>query len=167
MAVAYGGLDAAARRAAIEARITAARVVELFDDDGDGLVAAGDLATLATIMGDADDIVTGLLINKGFNEEQLEILALDRQVIRAWAGIAAQLAGERKPEWLDEQGHGPFDAFGVRARAELKALARGEIRSVQEGVAGLNSALSGSVDTHPFEFSPDPSIPGDRGRGSF
>lgn len=159
--VTYGG------REALEARITGQRVIELFDDDGDGLVEDGDLTTLETVMGDADDIVTGLLVRKGFSEAQLEILAEDRQVIRAWAGIAAQLAGERKPEWLDDAGHGPFEAFGVRAREELKALARGEIRSVQESVAGANASLSGSVDEHPFEFAPDPNIPGDRGRGSF
>lgn len=165
--VSYGGSTTSERRAAFEARITAQRIVELFDDDGDGLVEGTDLATLVTIMGDADDIVTGILFKKGFGEQQLEILALDRQVIRAWAGIAAQLAGERKPEWLDDSGHGPFDAFGVRGREELGRLARGEIRSIQETVSGPNSALSGSVDDHVFEFAPDPSIPGDRGRGSF
>ena len=163
----YGGASTSLRRRALEERITASRVIEMFDDDQDGLVAGADLVTLETIMGDADDIVTGLLIKKGFSEEQLEILALDRQVIRAWSGIVAQLAGERKPEWLDESGRGPFDAFGIRARAELTALARGDIRSVQESVAGSNAALSGSVDSHPFEFAPDPDIPGDRGRGSF
>jgi hypothetical protein len=166
--VAYGGATTEDRRAALEARITGQRVIELFDDDGDGLVEGTDLDNLATVMGDADDIVTGLLIKKGFSTvEQLELIALDRQVTRAWAGIAAQLAGERKPEWLDDAGHGPFEAFGVRGREELRALARGEVRSVQETVAGVNAALSGSVGEHAFEFAPDPNIPGDRGRGSF
>ena len=165
--VAYGGSTTEERRLALAQRITAARVVEMFDDDGDELVAGADLATLETVMGDADDIVTGLLIKKGFSADQLEILARDRQVVRAWSGIVAQLAGERKPEWLDESGKGVFEAFGVRGREELKALARGEIRSVQEDVTGSNSALSGGVDRHAFEFAPDPDIPGDRGRGSF
>lgn len=165
--VAYGGATTDLRRKALEDRITPERLIQLFDDDGDGLVAGEDLATLETILGDADDIVTGLLIKKGWSEQQLEFLALDRQVIRAWSGIAAQLAGERKPEWIDESGHGPYDAFGVRAREELRALARGDIRSVQESTAGVNAALSGSVDQHVFEFAPDPNIPGDRGKGSF
>lgn len=165
--VAYGGTTIDERRLALESRITAQALLELFDDDGDGLVEDGDLATLETIMGDADDIVTGLLIKKGWSEEGLELLALDRQVIRCWSGIAAQLAGERKPVWLDESGRGRFDAFGVRAREELGRLARGEVRSVQEKVAGVNTSLSGSVGAHVFEFNPDPSIPGDRGRGSF
>lgn len=165
--VAYGGDTTELRRKALEERITAQRIIELFDDDGDGLVAGDDLATLETIMGDADDIVTGLLIKKGFNEQQLEILALDRQVIRAWSSIAAQLAGERKPEWIDESGRGPYDAFGIRGREELRALARGDVRSVQETLAGANAVLSGSVDQHVFEFAPDPTVPGDRGKGSF
>lgn len=165
--VQYGGSTTTERRQAIEQRITAERLVELFDDDGDGLVADADLATLETIMGDADDIVTGILIRKGWSAEGLEHIALDRQVVRNWAGIAAQLAGERKPEWLDESGRGPFDAFGIRAREELGRLARGEVRSVQEALAGPPLSLGSEVGDHPFEFAPDPRIPGDRGRGSF
>ncbi len=165
--VAYGGSSTSERRAALEQRITARGLLEMFDDDGDGSVAGDDLATLETVMGDADDIVTGLLIKKGFTEEQLELLKVDRQVIRAWAGIAAQLAGERKPEWLDANGRGRFDAFGIRSREELGRLARGEIRSVQESVAGPTTVTSGSIDTHRFEFAPDPNIPGDRGKGGF
>jgi hypothetical protein len=141
--------------------------VELFDDDGDGLVEDADLATLETIMADADDIVTGILIRKGWSVEGLEHIALDRQVVRAWSGIVAQLAGERKPEWLDESGRGPFDAFGVNGRAELGRLARGEIRSVKEAEAGAHLSMGGEVGDHVFEFAPDPRIPGDRGRGSF
>lgn len=165
--VQYGGATTADRRKAVEDRVTASRLVELFDDDGDGLVEDADLATLETIMGDADDIVTGILIRKGWSAEGLEFVALDRQVVRSWAGIVAQLAGERKPEWLDESGRGPFDAFGIRAREELGRLARGETRSVKEDQAGPNLSAGGDVGDYPFEFAPDPRIPGDRGRGSF
>jgi hypothetical protein len=165
MAVTFG------TRADLEARIGAARVVQLFDDDGDGLVEGADLATLQQTLGDADDVVTGLLLNKGFTLEQLEILKGDRQVLRAWAGIAAQLAGERRPEWLDDEGLGPFDALGIRARAELKALAAGEIRSVKEaetGGTGMNPILQSDTTDRPFIFNPDPRDGTDRfGPGGF
>lgn len=154
-------------RQALEERITAQRVVMMFDDDGDGAVTGTDEATLEAIMRDADDIVTGLLLQKGWSLDQLELLKEDRQVLRAWSGIAAQLAGERKPEWLDANGRGPFDAFGVRARQDLKALARGETRSVQESVAGINPAIDGEVGIGDFLFNPNPYIPGDRGPGGF
>lgn len=156
-------------RTAFEKRVGAARVVELFDDDGDGRVEGSDAETLAEYMGAASDIVAGLLLNKGFTEAQLEILKADRQVIHAWSGILAQLAGERKTEWLGEQGRGPYDAFGERARQELRALARGDIRSVQEDQTGPNPAVLGevSVGDPVFVFNPDPRDPRGRGPGGF
>jgi hypothetical protein len=167
MAVLYGGDTIEERRKALEDRIGADRVVQLFDDDGDGLVEDGDLEKLEITLGDADDIVTGLLVKKAWTTDQLQFIRLDRQVVRAWSGIAAQLAAERKPEWLDAEGRGRFDAFGVRGRAELGALARGELRSVQEPDAGPTASIGGEVDDHPREFAPDPRIPGHRGNGSF
>ncbi len=165
--VMYGGQSSGARRAALEERILASNVIALFDDDGDGLVSAGDLATLESTMADADDIVTGLLLRKGFSLEALEILATDRQVVRAWSGIVAQLGGERRSEWLDEQGRGRYDAFGVKARAELQALARGDIRSVKETEPGVvNTSLSGEVTRGQFIFT-DPFDPTGREKGGF
>ncbi len=152
----------------LEQRLTASRLVEMFDDDGDGLVEGGDLATLETIIAEANDIVAGILLNKGYSAEQLETIKLDKQVTRAWSGIAAQLSGERKPEWLNDRGQGPYDAFGARARAELKALAIGETRSIQEATAGRNLSVSGEVARTVFQFAPDPNDPNDRfGPGGF
>jgi hypothetical protein len=164
VAIEYGS------RAALVARITEQRLVQMFDDDGDGVVAGTDLVTLNDIMGAASDVVTGLLLYKGFNAVQLETIKLDRQVIHAWAGIAAQLAGERKTEWLNDQGEGPYDALGARGRAELKALSIGMIRSVQEADAGPNAMVGGevSVSDPVFIFNRNPRDPNDRyGPGGF
>lgn len=163
----YGGLLTAERRKAIEDRITAKRLTDLFDDDNDGDLVGDDLVKLETTMADADDVVTGLLVKKGFTMEQLELLATDRQIVRAWANIAAQLAGERKPEWLDANGKGVYDAFGTRAREELRALARGDIRSVKEPEAGVTRAVSAGGDARVLEVCPDPRYPWDRGPGGF
>jgi hypothetical protein len=165
--VMYGGDDTTTRRAALESRITAQKIVQLYDDDGDGIVAGSDLATLESTLADADDIVTGILLNKGFTLEQLAIIRTDRQVVLSWANIAAQLAGERRTEWLDAQGHGPFDAFGVRGRSELGKLARGDLRSPKEAEAGINLGLEGQFDERPFLFAPNPHDPNDRGPGGF
>jgi hypothetical protein len=157
-------------RAALAARITEQRLVQMFDDDGDGVVAGDDLQILADIMGAASDVTTGLLLNKGYSLTQLAIIKEDRQVIHAWAGIAAQLAGERKSEWLNDKGEGPYDALGSRGRAELKALATGTIRSVQEETAGANAIVSGETSARDprFIFNPDPRDPNDRyGPGGF
>jgi hypothetical protein len=165
----YGGDDTAARRTVLEQKIGADRVVALFDDDGDGLVASTDLATLEAIFAQADDIVTGHLVKKGRSEDAIrDHLRTDRQVIRAWVGIAAQLAGERKPEWRNAQGVGPFELDGKRGREDLKMLASGELRSHTEGAGGSsNTSLLGAIDRPYLEFAPDPTIPGDRGKGSF
>lgn len=167
--VQYAGATTEERRKALEDRIGADRVLQLFDDDGDGQLSGADLEKLAITMADADDIVTGILLKKAWTSEQLEVIADDRQVVRCWSGIAAQLAGERRPEWLDAEGRGPFDAFGVRGRQELGALARGETRSVKEDApgGGVNRSIAGWVTDHEREFSPDPRIPGHRGNGSF
>ena len=157
-------------RAALAARITEQRLVQLFDDDGDGIIAGDDLTILADVMGAASDIVSGLLFLKGFSEAQLAIIKDDRQVIQAWAGIAAQLAGERKTEWLDQYGKGPYDAIGVRGRSELKLLGTGMIRSIKEAEAGSNMSLAGdvSVGDPVFIFNRDPNNGNDRyGPGGF
>lgn len=165
----YGGADTAARRKLLEQKIGAHRVVELFDDDGDGSVTGSDLETLEAVFAEADDIVTGLLVKKGRSEDAIrDHLRTDRQVIRAWVGIAAQISGERKPEWRTNDGKGPFDLDGVRARQELQALARGETRSHTESAGGSsNTSLLGAIERPDLEFAPDPNIPGDRGKGSF
>ena len=165
--VLYGGATTEERRRTVEGRIGAGKLVQLFDEDGDGQIAGDDLVLLESFLSQAYDVVTGLLIRKGYNEVQLrDHLSGDRQVVNAWTGVFAQLAGERKPEWLTE-GKGQYDAFGSRARAELAALARGETRSHTEAQGGSNAALVGEVGQHLFEFAPDPNIPGDRGKGSF
>jgi hypothetical protein len=166
----YGGDTTSERRRALEARITAQRLLQLYDDDGDGLVTGTDLETLELIMADADDAVTGILLNKGYTLEQLDKIRLDRQVVVAWAGIAAQLSGERKPEWLNAEGRGPFDAFGTRGRGELGKLAAGILRSqkeVEADGAGINQGLEGQSEPRTFFFAPDPNDPNDRGPGGF
>lgn len=168
--VMYGGDTTEERRLAIEQRLSAQQVADIFDDDGDGQVEGADLAKLEQTMADADDVVTGILLGKGWTEQQLEdALRLDRQVIRCWVGIFAQLAGERRTERLDDEGRGPFDALGVRGRAELGKLARGELRSAQESAVGgaINASIGGQVETRPFFYAPDPRDPEDQGPGGF
>lgn len=165
-AITYGGATIEERRAALESRMSASWVRDLFDDDNDGVLEGTDLATLEQVLGDADDVVTGVLLNKGYSAAQIEILKADRQIVRLWANIAAQLAGERKPH-LFEDGVGPWDVIGQRARTELGRLARGDIRSHLESEAGVNTTLSGQVDVRENFYAPDPNDPNDRGPGGF
>jgi len=168
MPVQYGGDTTSERRATVEDRIGADRLVQLFDRDGDGVITGADLTRLESYLAQADDVVTGLLVKRAWSEQQItDGLRFDRQVINAWSGIFAQIAGEQNTEWLNAEGKGVYDALGVRGRAELGALARGETRSAQESIVGANATLGGRVTDYAFEFAPDPRIRGDRGRGSF
>ena len=162
----YGGDTTDERRTALEQRTTAIRVLQAFDDDGDGLIEGADLATLEATLADADAVVTGILLGKGFTAVQIEAMRTDRILVRAWAGIAAQLMGERRPEWL-ENGIGPFDEIGQRGRAEAKKFTTGENRSELEADAGVSSTISGMVDARDHFFLPNPDDPLDRGPGGF
>jgi hypothetical protein len=146
-----------------------ARLVQFFDDDGDGVVADGD-AQLVQAMTDADDVVTGILLDKGWSLAQLALLVGDRQVTRSWAGIAAQLAGERRPEFFDDKGLGPFDAIGQRGRMDLGKLAQGQVRSRREqetGGPGRNPLQEAAVTDRALIFNPDPRDPNRYGPGGF
>lgn len=163
MAVAIGN------RAALEAAITAQRVIQLFDDDGDGAVAGTDEATLNDFIARADAVVVGILLHKGFTVAQLTTLVTDKQILALWGSICAQIAGERKHEWLDANGHGPFHGIGQRARADLVNVATGLIRLEKETEAGANTTLSGdyAAPCPVFIFNADPRDPYRRPPGGF
>lgn len=158
-------------------RISRRRAVELFDDDGDGLVAGDDLVTAQDTAGAAHDEVVSIIFKKGFDLGQVAKLEADRSLRRYATDIFAQLAGERRAEFLNDQGKGPYDALGERARATLKMVAAGELRSRLEDdasagpdtAAGANPIVGGetSTGTPVFIVSRDPNIPGSRGPGGF
>jgi hypothetical protein len=156
-------------RAILEATITAQKVIQLFDDDGDGAVASSDLTTLNTFIARADAVTVGILLHKGFSVAQLTELAADDQIKHAWACICAQLAGERKTEWLDENGKGPYEAMGARARSDLTSIATGLTRLETETTAGSNATISGEyrAPCPPFVFNADPRDPYRRPPGGF
>jgi len=165
--VQYGGDTTSERRKTVEDRVAGLALVDCFDDDGDGELAGTDLDKLEQTLADADDVVTGILVSKGYTTAQLELIRTDRQIVRCWAGIVAQFAGERRHVWTDDEGGGPFEGLGQRSRIELTKLARGEIRSVEEPTAGPNLAVGGEVEHRAFFFAPDPNDPNDRGPGGF
>jgi len=146
------------------------RVIELFDEDGDGTIDTGDDATTVDdTVAAANDEVTGVLLRKGFSAEQLNGLSEDASLRRHATSILAQLAGERKTEFLDAEGKGPYDAIGERARKELEKFSRGEKRSRLEDQAGDNPIVGGDVNlgSPVFIFSRDPRNPGTSGPGGF
>jgi len=128
-------------------RIGSAKMAQVFDDDGDG---EPDTAPLQSCLADANDTTEGILLGKGFTRDQLNKLSVDAQIRRAASGIAAQIAGERRTEWLNDRGEGQYHSMGERAKDNLKALAAAELRSrveyTTEG-AGENETIKAQLST--------------------
>jgi hypothetical protein len=151
-------------RGALEKRIGVERVRQLFDDDRDGVLNDAEEETLNEILSEADDTVTAALLQKGWNADQLNGLSEDRALRRAACQIAAELSGERRPEFRDEEGFGPYDKMGERGRDTLKSFARGESRSRLEPSVGANKALRGrhSASDPVTIFGRNPGDPNDK-----
>lgn len=156
-------------REQLEQKITPRRVLELFDDDGDGTLAGTDATALDEAVASANDEVTSILFRKGFGAEQLGELSEDASLRRYATAILAQIAGERRTEFLDSEQRGPFHMMGERAREALVKMSRGELRSKKEDTAGENAIVGGdvSIGEPAFIFSRDPRYPGQRSPGGF
>jgi hypothetical protein len=154
----------------LENMIGRAKVIDLFDDDRDGALDAAELARLNGIIAEANDHTTGVLIKKGWENDQLDDISADRAVRRAACQLAAAYAGERKPEFADANGDFPFNAQGKRGKEYLRDFVKGEQRSRTEAQAGNNKSIGGrvSISTPSSVFGRDPNDPDDQygdGRG--
>lgn len=154
--------------AELQALITERRAIELFDDDNDGVIDAAD-AAVAFALDSANAFVKSTIYRKGFSADQIEQLTVDASLRRMATAIFAQYAGNRRTEFLDANGNGPFKTLGEQARKDLAAVASGELRSLIEETAGANPIVSGDTNLGcpPFQISRDPRYPGDRGPGGF
>lgn len=154
----------------LERKITRRRVVELFDDDGDGDIDGPDASVVAETIAAANDEVTSIMFRKGFEAAALNELSEDASLRRYATSILAQHAGERRVEFLDEDGRGPFHGMGERARASLVKMSQGELRSKKEGTgAGENPIVGGDTNLGDpvFIIARDPRYPGRPGPGGF
>jgi phage gp36-like protein len=151
-------------RADLVARIGADTVAQLFDDDRDGVA---DDEPLNTILDDANRLTEARLLLKGFTRDQLALLSTDGTLRRFASDIALGLAGRRRPEWIDAEGRGRFDAISREAEKNLTLIAQGELRVPAESVHGGNQNLVGAirVPDPPFVFTGSRANP--RGPGGF
>jgi len=150
-------------REELEDRFGQQRVLDLFDDERSGGLTTAGLARLNERCSEADEIVIGALIHKGWSRDELRGLSRDRQLRRAASQIAMQLGGERRAEFTNDQGRPIWDEAGERARKFLSSFARGEQRSRLEDSVGKNDSLRGRVSesTPRTIFGRDPADPND------
>jgi len=136
----------------------------LFDDDGDGVP---DPTVVTVIADEATAAVKARLLLKGFTGAQLDLLA-DDPIIRGYAtDIALGIAGRRRPEFIDREGRGRYDAVERNAKAELDLHARSLLRFPDESVAGAQTSPRGQfrAPVPALEFNSSTDNP--RGRGGF
>lgn len=155
--------------AELQGMISPARTLDLFDDDGDGIVSESD-AAVSLCLAAANDFVTSVLFQKGFAMAALAVLAQDASLRRHATALFAQYGGERRTEFLDKDGNGRYHTIGKRARDDLKEMSRGELRSRMEAEgAGPNPIVSTdtNVGAPIFIIARDPRYPGRPGPGGF
>jgi hypothetical protein len=152
----------------LQSVITERRTVQFFDDDGDGVIAESD-AGVQFAMNSANDKATSIIFRKGFSLEQLDLLAADESLQRYATVLFAMYAGQRRLEFLDQEGRGPYDAMGKQALLDLQAISTGELRSKIEATAGANPLTDADTNTGDplFVVSRDPRYPGTPGPGGF
>lgn len=149
------------------------RLVQYFDDDNDGVA---DPAAMEEVIEDANSDVESKLLGKGWTRERLEAAAAleDDVLSRIATNIAMGYAGERRPEWLDAEGKGPFDALREKAYERLKDLARARERLPAETEVGKHTQVGGrlSKEQNPdghfiFASTAEQRARGSRGPGGF
>ncbi len=120
------------------------------------------------MLDDANSDVISRLLNKGYSLEVLKALRPDPKLKRLAAGIFMGYAGERRTEWLNANGDGPYEGLRRRAREELAKHATGELRLSLEPKKGSNTQVGGKLSKQPdpnFIFAPTRDRP--QGAGGF
>jgi len=146
------------------------RVLQFFDDDGDGVVVDAD-ANVMQVLDQAEGQYYSRLLRAYGDKATLILLANNDPVVKGhivW--IACELMGERRVEQIGADGWGPWKAQYQRAINEIDLLSKGQTRSVGESEVGLGANSGGVIQpatnvgtTRQFTFNPskgDPNGPG-------
>ncbi len=146
------------------------RVIQFFDDDGDGVVADGD-PNVDQVLDQAEGQYFSRMLRAYGDKPTLILLAQNDPVVKGhiiW--IACELMAERKVEFTNAEGWGAFQVQYKRALSELDLLSKGAVRSIGEVVAGQGANTGGVVQpidnigtSQQFVFVPstgDPQGPG-------
>ena len=149
----------------VELRYGADRMMQFLDDDQDG---SADELVVEAILNDANSDVISRLVNKGYTIELLKSLRRDPKLKRLAGEIFMGYLGERRTEWLNAQGDGPYEGLRKRAHAQLREYATGELRLSLETKKGSNTQVGGRLSNQPdpnFIVAPTRNNP--QGAGGF
>lgn len=152
----------------LDARTGAAKIDELFCDDGSGI---RNSVTVNTILVEAEDFAATRML-KAWTIDQINQMAATDETFKAQvAWVAIELASERRSEFLAEDGKGRYWMQYMRAKEHFDALAKSKIASAAETTVGRSKQAGGSLSptvTPPmprFTWAPDKFNPS--GHGGF
>jgi len=158
-------------QADLENRVGPSRILQLFDDDNDGVLGAGELAVLATILESAEGEVDSRMM-RAYGIDGITTLAGSDPAFTLHASwIALEFAAERRQEFFGAGGVGPYQMQYERAIKFFEKLSKGRQRSAGESDAGVGTGIGGKVQptlptgTSRFVFAPDNDNP--TGHGGF
>lgn len=148
------------------------RIIQFFDDDGDGIVADGD-PNVDQILDQAEGQYYSRIFRANGDKATAILMANNDPAVKGhiiW--IACELMGERKPEFTNAEGWGPWQMQYNRAITELDLLSKAATRSAAESVVGLGANSGGTLQpatnigtTTQFTFLPSKGDPS--GQGGF
>lgn len=161
-------------RVDLDRRIGADRVTSYLDDSGNEAVDAGtETAVLDGVMDEAEALAAGCMRKAGYDFDAVTTFAQADPYFKlqvAWC--ACELLAERRTEFTDSEGWGPYKMQWERALEHFDKLATGMKRAIGEAAAGTNPQVKGKVSPKPpagttdqFQFAPSKSNP--TGRGGF
>lgn len=158
-------------------RVDPNKVLAYFDDDNNGVIADGDSQVDAVLSAAEAEMYARLMraypgdpADAGGAMQSLvnEDPALKGHVIF----VALQLAAERRPEFTNAEGVGPYQTQWNRAITYFETLSKGLQRSRGERTAGVGANSGGNLQPRPpatterqFIFAPSKSSP--NGHGGF
>ena len=130
-------------------QITASRIIQFFDDDGDGVVVDAD-SQVASVLEQAEGQYYSRMLRAYPSKDSLTTLANNDPVVKGhviW--IACELAAERRTEFTDAEGWGAFRVQYDRAIKELDLLSKGATHSIAEEQVGLGANSGGVIQPSP------------------
>ena len=124
--------------------VGASRVSQYFDDDLSG-DATEESTEIADVLQAAENEADGYL-RKSWDIDSITLMAgTDGAFLRHVAWVALEFAAERRPEFCDPEGKGPYWAYYERSVKFFTELGKGNRRSIGESVAGTSPRIGGIV----------------------
>lgn len=120
------------------------RTIQLFDDDGDGLISESDANVQAVLKVAESEAYSRL--RRAWSVDAIKTLAAnDPGFTSHCAWVALEFASERRPAFCADDGKGCYWAQYERAIEFFESVSKGLQRSVGEGSAGTNPQIGGNL----------------------